>query len=107
VLAENGQTIVLGGLTADDYNRLKSQVPILGDIPVLGELFKSRQESRTKRTLFIFLKPTILRDGATAAAETQARYNRLRGDEAQLGEKRSLLLNPPRPRLSVEIDGIY
>jgi general secretion pathway protein D len=107
VLAENGQTIVLGGLTADDYNRLKSQVPILGDIPVLGELFKSRQESRTKRTLFIFLKPTILRDGATAAAETQARYDRLRGDEAQLGEKRSLLLNPPRPRLSVEIDGIY
>lgn len=107
VLAENGQTIVLGGLTADDYNRLKSQVPILGDIPVLGELFKSRQEQRVKRTLFIFLKPTILRDGATAAAETQARYNRLRGDEAQLGEKRSLLLDPPRPRLSVEIDGIY
>ncbi|MCC2977850.1 type II secretion system secretin GspD [Sphingomonas sp. PL-96] len=107
VLAENGQTIVLGGLTADDYNRLKSQVPILGDIPVLGELFKSRQESRTKRTLFIFLKPTILRDSATAAAETQTRYDRLRGDEAQLGEKRSLLLNPPRPRLSVEIDGIY
>ncbi|MFV1919508.1 type II secretion system secretin GspD [Sphingomonas sp. MJ1 (PH-R8)] len=107
VLAENGQTIVLGGLTADDYNRLKSQVPILGDIPVLGELFKSRQEQRTKRTLFIFLKPTILRDGATAAAETQARYDRLRGDEAQLGEKRSLLLDPPRPRLSVEIDGIY
>ncbi|MFZ3484714.1 type II secretion system secretin GspD [Sphingomonas sp. 3-13AW] len=107
VLAENGQTIVLGGLTADDYARLKSQVPILGDIPVLGELFKSRQESRTKRTLFIFLKPTILRDGASAATETQARYDRLRGDEVQLSEKRSLLLDPPRPRLSVEIDGIY
>ncbi|MFV0624480.1 type II secretion system secretin GspD [Sphingomonas sp. ac-8] len=107
VLAENGQTIVLGGLTADDYNRFKSQVPILGDIPVLGELFKSRQEQRTKRTLFIFLKPTILRDGTAAASATQTRYDRLRGDEAQLNEKRSLLLDPPRPRLSVEIDGVY
>lgn len=107
VLAENGQTIVLGGLTADDYNQLKSQVPLLGDIPVLGELFKSRQERRTKRTLFIFLKPTILRDGRAAATETQARYDRLRTDEGTLRDKRSLLLHPPRPRLSVEIDGIY
>jgi general secretion pathway protein D len=107
VLADNGQTIVLGGLITDDRQQTKSQVPILGDIPILGEAFKSRRESRTKRTLFIFLKPTILRDGAAAATATEQRYARLRGDEAALRNKGSLLLNPPGPRLTLEIDGIY
>ncbi len=107
VLADNGQTIMLGGLTSDDYNRTRSQVPILGSIPIVGELFKGRNESRQKRTLFVFLKPTILRDGADAAAAARSRYDRLRGEEVLQGEKRSLLLNPPAPRLTLEIDGIY
>ncbi|WP_394654298.1 type II secretion system secretin GspD [uncultured Sphingomonas sp.] len=107
VLADNGQTIVLGGLITDDRQQTKSQVPVLGDIPVLGELFKARREGRTKRTLFIFLKPTILRDGADAKAATDAKYARLRGDEALLRQRGSLLLNPPGPRLTLEIDGIY
>jgi general secretion pathway protein D len=107
VLADNGRTIVLGGLISDDYTRQRSQVPILGDVPILGELFKSRREVRQKRTLFIFLRPTILRDGDAAGAETEDRYRRLRGEEALLGERRSLLLRPPAPRLTVEIDGIY
>ncbi|WP_294336132.1 type II secretion system secretin GspD [uncultured Sphingomonas sp.] len=107
VLADNGQTIVLGGLITDDRQQTKSQVPVLGDIPVVGELFKSRREGRTKRTLFIFLKPTILRDGADAKAATDGKYARLRGDEAALRQRGSLLLNPPGPRLTLEIDGIY
>ncbi len=107
VLADNGQTIVLGGLTSDDYQRVRSQVPVLGDIPILGELFKGRNERREKRTLFVFLKPTILRDGADAAAAARSRYDRLRQEEVLQGEKRSLLLNPPAPRLTMEIDGIY
>nr|WP_277924174.1 type II secretion system secretin GspD [Sphingomonas hankookensis] len=107
VLADNGQTIVLGGLTSDDYQRLRSQVPILGSIPIVGELFKGRQETRQKRTLFVFLKPTILRDGADAAAAARNRYDRLRQEEVLQGDKRSLLLNPPAPRLTMEIDGIY
>ncbi|WP_294265493.1 type II secretion system secretin GspD [uncultured Sphingomonas sp.] len=107
VLADNGRTIVLGGLINDDYIRAKSQVPILGDIPVVGELFKSRQEQRQKRTLFIFLKPTILRDPDATAAAAAERYQRLRGIEAATTQKGSLLLNPPAPRLTVEIDGIY
>ncbi|PCD04713.1 type II secretion system protein GspD [Sphingomonas spermidinifaciens] len=107
VLADNGRTIVLGGLINDDYIRQRSQVPILGDIPLVGELFKSRQEQRQKRTLFIFLKPTILRDPDATAAAAAERYQRLRGIEASTTEKGSLLLNPPAPRLTVEIDGIY
>lgn len=107
VLADNGQTIVLGGLTSDDYQRIRSQVPILGSLPVIGELFKGRNERRDKRTLFVFLKPTILRDGADAAAAARTRYDRLRQEEVLQGDKRSLLLNPPAPRLTMEIDGIY
>jgi len=107
VLADNGQTIVLGGLVSDDYLESKRQVPILGDIPIVGELFKSRRESRAKRTLFIFLRPTIIRDSADAKAVTDERYGRLRADELDGIHGTSLLLKPPAPRLTVEIDGIY
>ncbi len=107
VLADDGQTIVLGGLISDDRTQTKSQVPILGDVPVFGELFKSRRESQVKRTLFVFLKPTILRDRAAANAVTQAKYARTRYDEAMLGKGAPLLLEPPRARLPVEINGVY
>lgn len=107
VLADNGQTIVLGGLTSDDYGQIKSQVPILGDIPIIGELFKARRETRQKRTLFIFLKPTILRNGEDAAAIAKAKYARLRSEELDLNSPGNLLLKPLQPRLTLEIDGIY
>ncbi|WP_233503644.1 type II secretion system secretin GspD [Sphingomonas psychrotolerans] len=107
VLADNGQTIVLGGLITDDREDSRQQVPILGDIPIVGELFKSRRETRQKRTLFIFLKPTILRDPADAAAAAKDKYARLRADEIANTRRSSLLLAPPTPRLTVEIDGIY
>jgi general secretion pathway protein D len=107
VLADNGQTIVLGGLVSDDYLESKRQVPILGDIPIVGELFKSRKETKSKHTLFIFLRPTIIRDSADAKAVTDARYGRMRADELDSRHNSSLLLRPPAPRLTVEIDGIY
>lgn len=107
VLADDGQTIVLGGLMSDDRSQVKSQVPILGDIPIAGELFKSRRESQVKRTLFVFLKPTVLRDQAAAKAVTDAKYARTRYDEAMLGKHPPLLLEPPRARLPLEISGVY
>jgi general secretion pathway protein D len=108
VLADDGQTIVLGGLISDDRMQVKSQVPVLGSIPILGELFKSRRESTTRRTLFVFLRPTILRDKAAVAAAAALKYDRVRGAEAAvLDDDRSLLLEPPRARLTQEIDGIY
>jgi general secretion pathway protein D len=107
VLADDGQTIVLGGLITDDRIRSRSQVPILGDIPIAGELFRSRKESQTKRTLFVFLKPTILRDRAAAAAATEAKYARVRYDESMLGKGPPLLLEPPQARLPLEINGVY
>ncbi|HEX8445938.1 MAG TPA: type II secretion system secretin GspD [Sphingomonas sp.] len=111
VLADNGGTIVLGGLISDDRQNTRSQVPLLGDVPVLGNLFKSRSVSRTKRTLFVFLKPTILRDKASADAATDRQYARVRGDEAALEMRTrpadSLLVRPTGPRLSTEINGLY
>ena len=107
VLADDGQTIVLGGLINDDRIRTRTQVPILGDIPIAGELFRSRKEAQVKRTLFVFLKPTILRDRAAAVAATESKYARVRYDEAMLGKGPPLLLEPPRARLPLEIRGVY
>jgi len=107
VLADDGQTIVLGGLISDDRVRTRSQVPILGDIPVAGELFRSRRESQIKRTLFVFLKPTILRDRAAASAATQGKYGQLRWNESQLGKGPPMLLEPPQARLPADINGVY
>ena len=106
VLADNGDTIVLGGLISDDRTASRSQVPVLGDIPIVGNLFKSRQVTQTKRTLFVFLRPTILRDRASIVAAADAKYARLRAQEAG-DPARSLLLHPPAPRLPLEIQGIY
>ena len=82
MLADNGQTIVLGGLITDDRQAADSKVPMLGDIPGVGALFRSRRDSQTRRTLFIFLRPTILRDAADVRANAQGNYDRLRRQEA-------------------------
>ncbi len=107
VLADNGGTIVLGGLITDDRLTSRSRVPVLGDIPIIGNLFRSRRESQTKRTLFVFLRPTILRDRAAVAAQAGAQYSRLRAEEALQEETRDLLADPPGARLPVQIEGVY
>lgn len=111
VLADNGGTIVLGGLISDDRQNSRSQVPLLGDVPVLGNLFRSKSLSRNKRTLFVFLKPTILRDKVSADAATERQYARLRGEEVENERVRrpadGLLVQPAGPRLRTEIDGVY
>lgn len=107
VLADDGQTIVLGGLISDDRTNTKSQVPVLGDIPVVGNLFKSRQLQQTRRTLFVFLRPSILRNATAVTSASAAKYARVRSAEASLNYRSSLLLDPPKARLTVELSGIY
>ncbi|WNO54786.1 type II secretion system secretin GspD [Stakelama saccharophila] len=107
VLADNGETIVLGGLISDDRTESEKRVPLLGDIPVIGNLFRARREEHNKRILFIFLRPTILRDTDDADRLAKQKYARLRQEEQELSDDGSLLINPPAPRLTVEIDGIY
>ena len=62
VTVPNGATVVIGGLTLDDQQETTSQVPILGDIPILGQLFRSSETRHQKNTLFLFLTPRILSD---------------------------------------------
>ncbi|MEY1663138.1 type II secretion system secretin GspD [Isoalcanivorax beigongshangi] len=74
VLADDGQTIVLGGLIQDDVRRVTSKVPLLGDIPLLGALFRSTSDKVEKRNLIVFLRPTILQDSGRLVALTRERY---------------------------------
>jgi len=77
VLADDGETIVLGGLISDNVVMSESKVPLLGDIPWLGRLFRSEKSAVTKQNLVVFLKPTILRDKAANRAVTTEKFDEL------------------------------
>src|SRR5690554_2454525 len=77
VLADDGETIVLGGLTRDDYMVNKSKVPLLGDIPYLGRLFSSESQRRVKRNLLVFLRPKIMLGKAEAVEATSEKFQKL------------------------------
>lgn len=78
ILADDAQTIVLGGLIQDDVKRTVSKVPLLGDIPLLGHLFRATSNSKTKRNLLVFLRPTLLKDSASTAELSQRHYDNIR-----------------------------
>jgi len=75
VMVETGETIVLGGLIDDDVQESEKKVPVLGNIPVLGKLFKTTSTSRTKRNLIVFLRPTIVRDNNEMRSISNRKYN--------------------------------
>ena len=78
VMVDDGQIVVIGGLIDEDVQETESKVPLLGDIPVLGHLFRSTKSSTSKRNLMIFIKPTILRDAATMHNLSSSKYNYIR-----------------------------
>ena len=84
VLVEDGETIVLGGLIDDNVQELVKIVPFLGDIPLLGRLFKTTSISRTKRNLMVFLRPTIVRDSNDVRAISNRKYNYFQAIENDL-----------------------
>jgi len=87
VLADNGATVVLGGLIDEDVQQSESKVPLLGDIPVLGALFRSTSSTKRKRNLMIFIKPTIIRDDSLLNELSQRKYNFVRAQQLAQGEK--------------------
>lgn len=92
VLAEDGQIIVLGGLLQEGFTNDQEKVPVLGDAPFLGNLFRYDSRKRTKTNLMIFLRPTVVRSPAQSIALSNDRYRAL-GIEQQA-------INPePRPML--------
>jgi general secretion pathway protein D len=75
ILAADQETIVLGGLISDDIVETESKVPLLGDIPLLGWLFKSKSTKHVKRNLMVFLRPTIVLDKQKATLLTDEKYD--------------------------------
>jgi general secretion pathway protein D len=82
VLVDDGGILILGGLIQEEVSDTKSKVPLLGDIPVIGFLFRSEGTNRTKANLMVFLRPSILRDNKDATFVTHEKYNYLRGVES-------------------------
>jgi general secretion pathway protein D len=83
VFVEDGGTVVLGGLIDEDVQESVSKVPILGDIPFLGKLFRSTSSTKNKRNLMVFLRPTIIRDGATLNRISHSKYNFIRAQQLE------------------------
>lgn len=78
ILADDQQTIALGGLMRDNTTTRQQKVPGLGNVPVIGRLFRSDNDTTQKSNLIIFLQPTILRDGGAVASVTERKFNQMR-----------------------------
>ncbi len=77
VLADHGQTVVLGGLISDNSIHSRQGLPVLGDIPYLGRLFRADSKTNEKRNLLVFIHPTIVGDSDDVRRISQQRYNQL------------------------------
>lgn len=110
VLVEDGQLIALGGLIDETVNQSEQKVPLLGDIPLLGNLFKSRSSSKDKRNLMLFLQPSILRNEGTADAYASRKYSYMRARQLEQNEQGISLMPsenvpilPERPRPDIPV----
>lgn len=92
VLVDDGQVVVLGGLIQDQMTDGEDRVPFLGDLPIVGQLFRYSNRKRTKTNLMVFLRPMIVRTAADAAAVTSPRYDYILGQEKALAPGRKFML---------------
>ncbi len=97
VIVDDGEILVLGGLLEDVLRESDQKVPLLGSIPILGNLFRARTTEKIKTNLMIFIRPTILRDAATTAIETNQKYNMIR-DLQRDQDERGISLMPSEER---------
>ncbi|WP_105166945.1 type II secretion system secretin GspD [Pseudoalteromonas sp. T1lg23B] len=81
VIADDGGMVILGGLIDEDVQESVSKVPLLGDIPVLGHLFKSTGTTKRKRNLLVFIRPTIIRDSHSMNKLSHSKYNFIRTEQ--------------------------
>lgn len=86
IMADSGSTIILGGLIDEDVQESVQKVPLLGDLPFIGHLFKSTSNTKRKRNLMVFLRPTIIRDGQLMNDISKNKYNYIRADQLRKQE---------------------
>jgi len=87
VLAQDGRVVVLGGLIKDDVQSSEQRVPLLGDIPFFGRLFRNDAVSISKTNLLIFIRPTIIRDDKELAGATAIKYRHIREQQQNQREQ--------------------
>ena len=92
ILALDGQVVVLGGLIKDDVQDAQQKVPLLGDIPYLGRLFRSDAEKVSKQNLMVFIRTTIIRDNEQLVGASAEKYRYIRDQQALRQEKGLLYL---------------
>ncbi len=95
VLVDDGAIVVLGGLLQDEYSGNQEKVPVLGDVPVVGNLFKSETRSRRKTNLMVFLRPVVVRDASATDSLSIDRYDLMRAVQRD---------SQPVPRIMVPIN---
>ncbi|ENY71271.1 general secretion pathway protein D [Aeromonas diversa CDC 2478-85] len=96
VLVKSGETVVLGGLMDDQTKEEVSKVPILGDIPVLGYLFRATSNTVSKRNLMVFIRPTILRDASVYSGISSNKYTLFRAQQLENAAQEGYLTSPDR-----------
>ena len=92
VVVDDGGIIVIGGLIEDRFVDNKSQVPLLGDIPWIGALFRSQSRTKTRTNLMVFLRPVVLRDAASADKLSLDRYDLIRSQQQETQPARSIVM---------------
>ena len=98
VIVEDGEILVLGGLLEDTLRESNQRVPILGNIPLLGALFRTQKVDAVKTNLMVFIRPKILRDSLDTSIETNQKYNKIREIQQQ-SSSFGLLKPADRPEL--------
>ena len=100
-MVEDGEYVVLGGLISDEEGTGESRVPLLGDVPLFGSLFRYETRERKKTNLFVFLRPVVLRSGSDSNVVTMGKYEVLRaGQRSQPNPSGNIILpNLGKPEL--------
>ena len=90
VMVHSGQTVVLGGLMENVNKQNVSKVPLLGDLPLVGQLFRYTSQDTSKRNLMVFIHTTVLRDDDNYSAATKEKYDQIRARQQQRMEEQKL-----------------
>ncbi|MBK9022020.1 MAG: hypothetical protein IPL72_19440 [Sulfuritalea sp.] len=107
VLVEDGGIIALGGLIEDNYGAGEEKVPVLGDIPLFGALFRYETRKRTKTNLMVFLRPQVLRDEASTESIALRHYGRVQADQSKPEARdRQMPGEAPPPKLPGSVEDI-
>jgi general secretion pathway protein D len=92
VVVDDGSIIVLGGLIEDRYSETNAQVPLLGSLPLIGNLFRSQSRTKNRTNLMVFLRPVVLRDAGSADRLSLDRYDVIRAQQKDAQPASSILV---------------